>query len=47
VSHQSLAPLTLFLLTMALTLPVAYGSWLIVESPSLSMMRRKPALAAA
>ena len=47
VSHQSLAPLALFLLTMAVTLPVAYGSWLIVESPSLSMMRRKPALAAA
>jgi peptidoglycan/LPS O-acetylase OafA/YrhL len=47
LSHQSLAPIPLFLLTMAVTLPVAYASWSIVEAPSLVMLRRKPALAAA
>lgn len=46
LSHQSLAPLPLFVLTMAVTLPVAYASWSIVESPSLSMVRRKPVFAA-
>jgi len=46
LSHQTLSPLPLFFVTMAVTLPIAYASWLVVESPSLLIVRQKRAIAA-
>jgi peptidoglycan/LPS O-acetylase OafA/YrhL len=38
-THQSLGRLPLFVLTMALTLCAAYGSWRLVEYPSLRLVK--------
>jgi peptidoglycan/LPS O-acetylase OafA/YrhL len=42
-SHQSLKPLPLFVLTMAVTVPLAYASWRLVEAPGLSIVRARKA----
>jgi peptidoglycan/LPS O-acetylase OafA/YrhL len=46
-SHQTLQPLPLFALTMAITFIFAYASWRIVEAPSLAIVSSGRAAAVA
>lgn len=40
-THQKLSPVPLFTFTIAVTLVVAYGSWRLIERPSLDLLKRQ------